>query len=43
MKRNDSTGMAEPDGEEFRERVDRIIEREQPILDRLADEQIDTT
>jgi hypothetical protein len=47
MKRNDSTGMAEskhePDEEGFRERVDRIIERERPILDRLADEQTDTT
>jgi predicted nucleotidyltransferase len=43
MKRNNSTRMAEsehePDtDEEFQERVDRIIERERPILDRLADE-----
>jgi hypothetical protein len=43
MKRNDSHTMTESEheqdeDEEFQERVDRIIERERPILDRLADE-----
>ena len=43
MRRNVSHAMTESEheqdeDEEFQERVDRIIERERPILDRLADE-----
>ncbi len=42
MVKHDTTTMSQPeqesDGREgFRERVDRIIERERDILDRLAD------
>ena len=42
MMKHDISTMSQPeqesdDREEFRERVDRIIERERDILDRLAD------
>jgi hypothetical protein len=44
MNKNDTTTMSKPEQEqepdepdEFRERIDRIIERERDILDRLAD------
>jgi|AntDeeMetageno50_2_1112565.scaffolds.fasta_scaffold01636_2 FixJ family two-component response regulator len=42
MAKHDITHMSQPeqesdDREEFRERIDRIIEREHDILDRLAD------